>query len=180
MKNKGNILLFLLIVLIALFLDLSTKKAADYRLSGLPGSSETIIPGILRFTFTKNTGVVAGAFRGNNPFWTGFTAVLITFFLYLFFLHWKSSRLLTVSIALIIAGAAGNLFDRIFYQGVRDFIDFYAIGWPIFNVADAYLTLGVFGVLGQYIHSEIERKKDVDSKKSSDSSGPSTPSEKSS
>jgi len=169
MKNKSNILLFFLIIVIALFLDLSTKKAANLRLSGLPDSSKTIIPGILRFTLTTNTGVVAGAFRGNNPFWTGFTAILIMFFLYLFFLHWKSSRLLTVSISLIIAGAAGNLYDRVFYQGVRDFIDFYTTGWPIFNVADAYLTLGVFGVLGQYIHSERKRKQAAGSKRPANS-----------
>ena len=173
MKNKGNILLFFVIVLFTVTIDLYTKKAASRWLGAFPDSSTTVISGILKFTFTKNTGVVAGAFRGNNLFWTIFSAALIFFFLYLFFLYWRSSKLLTVSIALIVAGAAGNLFDRVFHQGVRDFIDFYTIGWPIFNIADAYLTLGVFGILTQYIFAEKKSKQEVDSKKP-DASGQSS------
>jgi lipoprotein signal peptidase len=55
--------------------------------------------------------------------------------------------MLTIACGLILAGAAGNLYDRILYRGVRDFIDFYVINWPIFNLADAYITVGAFLII---------------------------------
>ena len=55
--------------------------------------------------------------------------------------------ILTVACAMLLAGAIGNLYDRIFYQGVRDFISFYIINWPIFNLADVFITIGAFLII---------------------------------
>ena len=52
-----------------------------------------------------------------------------------------------IAFGLILAGALGNLYDRIVYKAVRDFIDFYAINWPIFNMADTYITIGAFLII---------------------------------
>ena len=46
-----------------------------------------------------------------------------------------------------MAGAIGNLFDRIVYGAVRDFFDFYLINWAVFNIADTYITVGVIILL---------------------------------
>lgn len=55
--------------------------------------------------------------------------------------------MLTIACGLILAGAIGNLYDRIFYEGVRDFISFYIINWPIFNLADVFITIGAFLII---------------------------------
>jgi signal peptidase II len=69
--------------------------------------------------------------------------------------YWGSRRttsrdgILTVSLGLILAGTLGNLYDRLVFGGVRDFLDFYYIKWPVFNVADCCLVSGACLLLVQ-------------------------------
>ena len=59
-------------------------------------------------------------------------------------------RWLCLSLGLILAGTLGNLYDRIVFQGVRDFLYYYyLVDWPVFNVADCCLVCGAFVLLGQ-------------------------------
>ncbi|QVL30895.1 signal peptidase II [Telmatocola sphagniphila] len=60
-------------------------------------------------------------------------------------------RLLTFSLGLILGGTLGNFYDRVVFGGVRDFFDFYKIGFPVFNVADCCLVVGAFLLLTQAI-----------------------------
>ena len=55
---------------------------------------------------------------------------------------------LCVSLGLILGGTLGNLYDRIVFAGVRDFLDFYIINWPVFNIADCGLVVGATILLG--------------------------------
>jgi signal peptidase II len=50
---------------------------------------------------------------------------------------------------LILAGTLGNLYDRLVFDGVRDFLHFYLIDWPVFNIADCCLVCGAFLLLAQ-------------------------------
>ena len=54
----------------------------------------------------------------------------------------KHDRWLTIALGLILGGTLGNLFDRIVFGGVRDFLYFYLINWPVFNIADCCLVVG--------------------------------------
>ena len=65
---------------------------------------------------------------------------MITYMIY------KSSGFKKYSLLMILGGAFGNVFDRIFYKGVPDFIDFHVgnFHWFIFNVADIFITFGIF------------------------------------
>ncbi|HXG10376.1 MAG TPA: signal peptidase II [Gemmataceae bacterium] len=58
-------------------------------------------------------------------------------------------RVLCAALGLILAGCVGNLYDRIVFAGVRDFLDFYLIRWPVFNVADCCLVCGAALLLAQ-------------------------------
>ena len=58
-------------------------------------------------------------------------------------------RWLCISLGLILAGTVGNLFDRVIFGGVRDFLYFYLINWPVFNVADCCLVIGAGMLLVQ-------------------------------
>jgi lipoprotein signal peptidase len=56
---------------------------------------------------------------------------------------------LCAALGLILAGTLGNLYDRLVFHGVRDFLYFYWIEWPVFNVADCCLVIGAFLLLAQ-------------------------------
>ena len=73
--------------------------------------------------------------------------ILIIFFIFLMTL--KSSGLKKLALMMILGGALGNIFDRIIYKAVPDFIDFHVgnFHWFIFNVSDIFITLGVVGMV---------------------------------
>ena len=90
-----------------------------------------------------------------------FLIILITFFIFVMIL--KSSGFKKYSLLMILGGALGNIFDRITYKAVPDFIDFH-IGnfhWFIFNVADIFITLGViFMILLEFIQNDKNNVND--------------------
>jgi signal peptidase II len=61
---------------------------------------------------------------------------------------------LCISLGLILAGTVGNLFDRVVFGGVRDFLYFYLIEWPVFNVADCCLVIGALMLLVQAVFAK--------------------------
>jgi lipoprotein signal peptidase len=63
--------------------------------------------------------------------------------------HTARDGLLCAALGLILAGTLGNLYDRLVFNGVRDFLHFYWIDWPVFNVADCCLVCGAFLLLAQ-------------------------------
>src|SRR5262249_9248261 len=69
--------------------------------------------------------------------------------------YWSARRatardpFLCAALGLILAGTLGNLYDRLFFHGVRDFLYFHLIEWPVFNVADCCLVCGAFLLLAQ-------------------------------
>ena len=83
--------------------------------------------------------------------------ILIIFFILLITL--KSSGLKKLALMMILGGALGNVFDRIFYKAVPDFIDFHVgnFHWFIFNVSDIFITLGVIGMIFLELISRDEK-----------------------
>ncbi|NLJ73342.1 MAG: signal peptidase II [Syntrophomonadaceae bacterium] len=108
------------------------------------GDSITIIPGIFNLTFIQNQGAAFGILQGKLWFfiWAAFLVIgLICYYNILY----KPAVFMQYMSGLIVAGALGNLIDRIFYNGVIDFLSF---GWfPIFNVADIGIVAGSMGFL---------------------------------
>ena len=141
---------FFLAVFLVLSLDRATKLWIANRFS--EGGGFSVLSGIFHITYVKNTGAAFGIFRQQLPFLILLSTVfLIIFFVYLFRRFFRESSqsqtqpfsmpLTLWAWSLIVAGAAGNLYDRIFYGYVVDFLDFRV--WPVFNVADTAICVGV-------------------------------------
>ena len=124
---------------IVFVLDRITKVMALKLLSG--SGSVKVVPDIFHLTLVFNNGTAFGLLKDQNTFFI-LTSFLIVAAI-LFYIWKKRIEDLALSFAagLILGGAAGNLFDRINFGGVVDFLDFRI--WPVFNVADSCITAGI-------------------------------------
>ena len=108
------------------------------------------INSFLNFYLVWNTGIGFGlASMETNIYYHVLTGIIAIVNIGLIFFLIKSKSINSYLIAIIIGGSLGNLFDRIYYYAVPDFIDFH-IGnyhWFIFNVADIFITVGIIGLI---------------------------------
>lgn len=150
MKNKRVILAIVLpCVLFALLLtlDLVSKHLIDKSL-GTVGVSKEIIHGFISFIYIHNSGAAWGIFSGRSIFLIIISIIVIALFIAFYVLRLrkfkdKISLWLSVSLGFIAGGCFGNLIDRIAFGYVRDFINFDFMNFPVFNVADICLTVGI-------------------------------------
>lgn len=136
-------------------LDRATKSLIESRVA--EWEVIPVIDGFFRIVHTRNTGVAFSLFAEEGAGDQGWVLTAITGALTVLVgvLLWQSSRslrehwTLPAALSLILAGAAGNVFDRIAFGSVTDFLDFY-VGrhhWPAFNVADSAITCGAMLLL---------------------------------
>ena len=112
------------------------------------------IKGIVSILYVRNTGAAWGMFEGKMFFFYLITAVAVGTLLYLMFKEKGKSKLLLTAYSLILAGAVGNFIDRIRLGYVVDMFKFEFIDFPIFNVADICLTIGVIFLFYYVIFKE--------------------------
>ncbi|MDO4477721.1 MAG: signal peptidase II [Lachnospiraceae bacterium] len=131
--------LVLFIVLVAA--DLVTKALAASRL----GTPLPLINNVLEFHYLENHGAAFSLLQDARVFFIIITAIFLAVALYVLIKVPNTRRflLMRLTILVIMAGAVGNLVDRIVFGYVRDFIYFSLIDFPIFNVADIYVSVGV-------------------------------------
>ena len=140
------------LVLIALLaLDRLTKVWALRKLE--PVGSIPVAP-FFHLTYVENTGAAFGIGRARNGFFIGLSFVLLAGLFYMQRSWPKENRWLRTGLLLVVAGAVGNLYDRLAYGFVVDFLDFRV--WPVFNVADSCVTVGA-GLLAWGLHLEDRR-----------------------
>jgi signal peptidase II len=133
------------------------------------GESVAVIEGFFNFTYVRNPGAAFGMGAQSHDFvrMIFFKIVPILACFGLIYWIWKSrneNKLLNVAYSLILAGAVGNLIDRILLGYVVDFLDFYyrTNHFPAFNVADSCITIAAGLIIVDYI-IEIKQKKNVTS-----------------
>ena len=158
---------YLVLLLILIGIDQLTKYWATIQFSD--DQSLSLIPKVLRFVYHENDGAAWGMFSGRAFLLSFITLVAVIVFAWVFFRlptksHYTPLRILLVFVA---AGAIGNnLIDRILFGHVIDFIYFELIDFPVFNVADCYITVStfVFAILALFYYKEddfdfFKRKK---------------------
>ena len=144
MNRKSFYFLFILFFLIV---DQLTKFIIS-RSIGL-NNSLSVIPGFFDLVHVRNKGAIFGSFSRSGSQLVHILLILaslvaLALVIYYFFKTAISEKLLKISLSLILAGALGNLIDRIFRGYVIDFLDFSIKGWhwPSFNVADSCISIG--------------------------------------
>ena len=142
MSKPFQLVLFLLITVTAVWFDQFTKRWALRNLGD--HSPVPLIEGVLEFLRIENRGAAFGILQGQMSFFYIISAVVGAVILYVLFRLPCDRRYLPLlaAISFIAAGAAGNLIDRTFRKSVVDFIYFKPIDFPVFNVADIYVTVG--------------------------------------
>ena len=144
MKRKYWVLL--ITCLLVLSLDQYTKYTV---LKNLPLHHRVeVIPGFFNLTHVRNTGGAFGIFggrRGGTVFFVSVSIIAVGTLLFLLRKMGEDEKNLALSFSLVLAGAIGNLIDRLFYGEVVDFLEFYhsSFYWPAFNIADSAICIGI-------------------------------------
>ena len=158
--NK-NFLINLILVILIFLSDRITKIYVIYLDKKLNGS-EIFSSKFLNISLIWNEGIAFGLFSFDEKiFYNILTTIILVIIFIIFFMIIQSKGFKKYSLLMILGGALGNFFDRIYYKAVPDFIDFH-IGnfhWFIFNVADIFITLGVFFMILLEFFDRNEEKK---------------------
>jgi len=104
----------------------------------------------LNFTLTWNKGIAFGLLESKNLFYHFISFVIFLIISFIFYLIYKTDKKLEFfSFSIIAGGAIGNLFDRLYYQAVPDFLDIHYqnFHWFTFNVSDIFITIGIIMLL---------------------------------
>jgi signal peptidase II len=120
-----------------------------------------VLDGFFHLTYVRNPGAAFGFLAGMDPLFRGvffITANILAMGLIIFYLVKADQRfsLLILGLSMIMAGALGNLADRLRYGEVVDFLDFFLGGWhwPAFNVADAAITTGALLLIRDILRTD--------------------------
>ena len=138
-----TLILYLVAFLVIVIGDQVTKIIVDHTLS--LGGSYAIIDNFFYFTYAHNTGAAWGMLAGEISLFLIVSVVAAIGIIYYFMKSESYQKLTRFGLVLVFGGLIGNLIDRLAFGYVRDFIDFIIFGYnfPIFNVADMAITIGM-------------------------------------
>jgi signal peptidase II len=124
-------------------LDQFTKYLAKIKL--YPDKEIDLVSGYFSLTYLENRGAAFGMFRNKKVLLVGITSLVVLFLICYLIKNKNMNKYLKLSFILIIAGAIGNLIDRVYLSYVVDFFHFHIkdiFDWPVFNVADISVVCG--------------------------------------
>ena len=162
LKNLDKSFLIKLSLIFIIFVSDRISKIYVIYLDNKLLGSEIFSSNFLNINLIWNEGIAFGLFSFNDKiFYNILTIIIIIIILIIFFMIIKSDGFKKYSLLMILGGALGNVFDRIYYKAVPDFIDFHVgnFHWFIFNLADIFITLGVFFmIIFEFIDKNEEKK----------------------
>ena len=161
-KNFNKSLLINISLTLLIFLIDRISKIYVINLDKNFSGSEIFSSKFLNIYLIWNEGIAFGLFSSNeNNIYNILTLLIIFVIIIIFYMITQSQGLQKYSLLMILGGALGNVFDRILYKSVPDFIDFHIneFHWFIFNVADIFITIGViFMILLEFTDINIKTK----------------------
>ena len=148
-----------IVILLLVGLDQLVKYLVRTRIP--LGGHEALIPHVLGLSHIHNDGAAFSILVGARWFFVVLTLVFLAFALWVLYGKKINHPLGKWTLVLIIAGAAGNLIDRAFYGYVVDMFETLFISFPIFNVADIYVTVGgvLFCIYYAYLHDAWKKRE---------------------
>jgi len=129
-----------LIVFLVIAIDQASKSCITYWMGNF--DSIPVIQGIFNLTLVHNTGIAFGLFHGGSKILLAAILIGIVILFWFAFKLRNESVVFRLALGFILGGAIGNLIDRLTQGAVVDFLDFRI--WPVFNLADSFITVGVF------------------------------------
>lgn len=159
--NRKKVILFIVdFVLAALLIaaDQISKYFAVLRLKNQAAYS--VVDGVFEFHYLENRGAAFGMLQGQKFFFVFIAAVILGIIVYVLWKvpYQKRYIKLHMTLVFIASGAVGNLIDRVRYDYVVDFLYFSLINFPVFNVADIYVTLAAIylAILLIFVYKESD------------------------
>ena len=157
--TKGKLILYILTFIVVVLGDQLTKFIVDRTLN--LGTGYSIIDNFFYFTYVHNYGAAWGILQGKiNLFFI--VSIVATIGIIYYFVHSYSYQQYTrFGLVLVFSGMIGNLIDRLVLGYVRDFIDFIIFGYdfPVFNVADIALCVGVGVIILSFILEGVRKNE---------------------
>ena len=158
-KYKKDLIIFFIFPILIFLLDRVTKLYVIY-LSEKYAKTDIYFSKFINISLIWNEGIAFGLFAFESIFYYHFlTGIVALVILFVVFFAKKSHGVEKYSFLMILGGSLGNIFDRLYYFAVPDFIDMhiYNFHWFIFNVADIFITIGVILL----ISNELFKKHEV-------------------
>ena len=164
-KQYGRCLIAVVLFAVLVCLDLMTKLWAQ---NTLPEKPIILIQGVFELRYLENRGAAFGLLQNQRTFFIILTVIFLAAMVYAYMRIPSDKKYLPLRLLVIIvsAGAFGNFYDRLTLTYVRDFLYFSLIDFPIFNVADIYVTCSAvaFFILVVFVYKEddlafMEKKK---------------------
>jgi signal peptidase II len=157
-RRAGALGLYVALLITASVIVVVDQVTKSLALESLADGREIdVIDGVLTLRLTYNPGGAFGVLQGVPNFFLIATTVIVVFILY--WARTVQSAAWAIPLGLVVGGGLGNLFDRVFRDTdgrVVDFVDLHV--WPVFNVADSAITIGVIALL--IMSFRAERKPD--------------------
>ena len=159
--NFKKFFLYSVIVILIFILD-RFSKVYILNLAETNNLVDIYVAPFLNLYLIWNKGIAFGLFSfEQNSFYNFITILIIIINLVILIMIIKSNDIKAYFLMFILGGSSGNLFDRIYYSAVPDFIDFHIndFHWFIFNVADVFISVGViYLIIAEFIFNKTSKK----------------------
>lgn len=159
-RLKKHRIWFAIVALLGAGTDFLSKELAFHHLE--MHEEVVFVDGFFHYFRTLNPGIVWGQFSGASTLWLVISVLAVPAITAIFLSMKRPHWIMTASLGLILGGTIGNMYDRVAFGAVRDFIKFYYAPdrpWPVFNLADSCICVGVALLSLEMLFFDDKKKK---------------------